>query len=97
VKFTLAELDASFVSPAGRHGVAVQFRCPCCLATERATRILIPFKNPIDGGAPDPSMNHKGVLWDRTGTTLETLTLRPSVDHSKQGHWHGFITNGCAR
>lgn len=26
-----------------------------------------------------------------------TLTLTPSVDASKHGHWHGFITNGEIR
>lgn len=25
---------------------------------------------------------------------FRTLTLTPSVDASKAGHWHGFITNG---
>lgn len=90
----VADLDASFVSPKGRHGVAVQFRCPCCLATERATRIIVPFMNPIDGGSPDPSLNAKGILWVRHGDTLETLSLTPSVDYSHAGHWHGFVSNG---
>jgi hypothetical protein len=35
-----------------------------------------------------------GVLWQRTGETFETLTLAPSIDCSRWGHWHGFITNG---
>jgi hypothetical protein len=88
------ELDASFVAATGRRGVAVQFRCPCCLGTDRATRILVPFRNPLDGGAPDPSLNARGVLWEREGDTLETLTLHPSVDFSHAGHWHGFVVNG---
>ena len=25
---------------------------------------------------------------------FENITLTPSVDASKSGHWHGFITNG---
>jgi hypothetical protein len=35
-----------------------------------------------------------GIHWQRTGETFETLTLMPSVDASRAGHWHGFITNG---
>lgn len=101
---TLDELDASFVAPEGRHGVAVQFRCPGC----RRERIVIPLANPVDGGAPDPSMNHRGVLWQRTGETLETLTVTPSVDFRHTNfdddlvekpvkcHWHGWIRNGRA-
>lgn len=101
---TLTELDASFVAPEGRHGVAVQFRCPGC----QRERIVIPLANPIDGGAPDPSMNARGVLWTRTGETLETFTLMPSVDFKhiisnddpphdpRPCHWHGWIREGKA-
>jgi uncharacterized protein DUF6527 len=35
-----------------------------------------------------------GYLWTRTGDTFEMLTLSPSVDASKAGCWHGFVTNG---
>lgn len=38
-----------------------------------------------------------GVYWQRSGDNFETLTLSPSVDASKAGHWHGFITNGEVR
>lgn len=27
-------------------------------------------------------------------SSFETLTVIPSIDASKSGHWHGFITNG---
>lgn len=101
---TLAELDASFVAPEGRHGVAVQFRCPGC----QRERLVIPFANPIDGGGADPSMNYRGVLWTRSGDSLETLTLSPSVDFSHvnfndepphnpvECRWHGWIRDGKA-
>lgn len=37
--------------------------------------------------------------WNRTGNTIETLTLSPSIDASGQDHvthkgWHGHVTNG---
>jgi hypothetical protein len=34
------------------------------------------------------------VLWHREGDTFENLTLTPSIDMSKWGCWHGFLTNG---
>ncbi len=36
-----------------------------------------------------------GVVWTRVaGDTFETLSLSPSVDASRAGCWHGFVTNG---
>ena len=35
-----------------------------------------------------------GVLWQRTGETFEDLTLAPSIDCSKWGHWYGWLKNG---
>lgn len=37
-----------------------------------------------------------GVHWTREGDTFETLTIKPSVDASASGHWHGFVTAGEA-
>ena len=71
-----------------RLGVGVSFECPTC-----GERHWVPFDNPIDGGA---CVYHQGG-WHRTGDTLETLTLTPSIDFiSGPGceGWHGFITNG---
>jgi hypothetical protein len=36
-------------------------------------------------------------LWQRAGDTFDTLTLSPSIDASKHGHWHGFIQGGEIR
>lgn len=74
----------------GRTGMAVSFDCPHC----RNTRLAVWFANPIDGLPPTDDAEH---LWRRTGETFEALTLTPSVDASKHGHWHGFITNGEIR
>lgn len=38
-----------------------------------------------------------GVAWQNTGTSFDTLTLRPSLDYSKAGHWHGHIIDGAVR
>lgn len=35
-----------------------------------------------------------GYSWQRVGETFDSLSLSPSVDASKAGCWHGFLTNG---
>lgn len=37
----------------------------------------------------DPS-----CAWVWTTTDFATMSVTPSIDASKSGHWHGFITNG---
>lgn len=85
-----------------RKGMGVTFACPHCVALhpgeplERGGPIQflgVFFANPVDG---KPHTDDVPVqrLWMRTGTTFETLSLHPSVDASRSGHWHGFITNG---
>lgn len=92
----LADLDASFVSTNGVR-TGVQFICPAC----SKTRIVVPFACET----PDPSLNAHGVLWRASGDTLDTLTLKPSVDarHVNGGYdgeprvecrWHGWVTAG---
>ena len=64
--------------------------CPCGCDSE----LYVPFANPIDGG---PQYSRQG--WKRTGETVDTLTLRPSVLRPKDWGgcgWHGFITDGHA-
>jgi hypothetical protein len=38
-----------------------------------------------------------GYHWNRSGETFETLSLHPSVDASRSGHWHGHIENGLIK
>ncbi len=35
-----------------------------------------------------------GFLWERKGDDFGMLTIEPSVDASRSGHWHGYIRNG---
>ena len=35
--------------------------------------------------------------WTMTGEFPDSVTLTPSVDTSKHGHWHGLVTNGEVR
>lgn len=32
--------------------------------------------------------------WTFSGKDFNTISVTPSLDASKSGHWHGFITNG---
>lgn len=32
--------------------------------------------------------------WNISGRDFATLTVTPSIDASRSGHWHGFVTNG---
>lgn len=73
-----------------RHGMGITFDCPHC----RTMRLAVFFANPIDGKAPSDDATR---LWQRTGESFENLSLSPSIDASKHGHWHGFITNGEIR
>lgn len=90
----LTDLNAKFVDHEERRGVAVELDCPC--RSGKCVSLIVPFSNPLDGGKP---LWPNG--WQRTGDTLETLTLRPSVLRMGERttihcSWHGFITNGEA-
>jgi hypothetical protein len=98
------QLDARFIGHGGegisdaqgnpvphRPGIGVIMECPCGKCD---SPLYVPFENPLDGG---PRIGHQG--WQRTGNTIDDLTLTPSVlrDPAKGGcGWHGYITNGNA-
>jgi len=101
----LAELNAYFVDAGGegvfsadgspapkRRGVGVIMNCPCGTHGED-NQLYVPFEAPLDGG---PCIERKG--WKRTGDTIDTLTLSPSVLRSDPDgcRWHGWIRNGEA-
>lgn len=100
----LTDLNPSWVGAGGegvtrngqpvpkRHGVGVQFDCPCGCEMP----CYVAFANPLDGGAPytDPGQ----PAWQRAGETFETLTLTPSILRARDKGgcgWHGFITYGA--
>lgn len=73
-------------SSAGAHGV--MFQCP---NPSHGHMHVIWFANPVDVPPTEPTREptHR---WQRSGTTLDDLTLSPSID--SKGCWHGFIQNG---
>ena len=70
-----------------RSGMGLSFVCPHC----HDTRLAVAFGNPLDGGAPTKLSK---FLWQRSGDDFETLTVRPSIDCTAIGHWHGLISDG---
>jgi hypothetical protein len=85
--------------------LGITFLCPHC----HTVRLGIAFANPPGGGVQHSLettslMWHvheartfdvpPGFHWHREGEDFETMSLTPSVDASKSGHWHGCITNG---
>jgi hypothetical protein len=99
VAVKLVDLDPHWTRAGkDRHGMGILFVCP---VHGEGCHLGVWFRNPLDGGPPYPD-SWGGKLWDRTGDTFETLTLRPSIhvhdtdaDGNRTGtHWHGFIRNG---
>lgn len=104
----LSDLDAKFVGAGGdgvwnadgspaplRSGVGLVFKCPCGQKHDEYDRVYVGFENPIDGG---PVLDGRAPKWQRTGDTIDTLTLKPSIQRMDPGgcRWHGFVTNGEA-
>ncbi len=94
----LTDLDPRwFVLEEGGPRVGMTFLCPHCKTERLGVAFHHSGKAAIEDqyilarhGASDA--NH---IWDLQGSEdFASLTLRPSVDASKSGHWHGFITNG---
>jgi hypothetical protein len=97
-------IGGSLDDGAERRGLGISFMCP--LHHVEGDRLAVWFSNPCDGGsahvdyAMDSATAHLTLknpehLWQRTGETFDDLTLTPSIDASKYGCWHGFITNGA--
>lgn len=104
----LKDLDAHFVGAGGegitnadgspapeRTGVGLQFKCPCGGKHHEYDMVYVAFSNPLDGGPPFKNPNQP--TWHRTGDTIETLTLTPSIQRMDPDgcRWHGFVRNGA--
>jgi len=90
----LTDLDAKFYSENGRDGMGVLFLNP----NHQNDYIAVPFENPLDGGPKGEGQGYPVAChwWVRTGDTIETLSLSPSVNAKGAAGWHGWIRNGEA-
>ena len=70
----LSELNARFYGSGSRAGLGITFECP----VHHDHRLAVPFANPLDGGPGEVEPGKPA--WKRTGDTIQTLTLTPSVD-----------------
>ncbi len=83
--------------------VGLTFLCPCCVGTDRETHLGIAFEHRGHEAIDRAYIKAHGHgseehIWElMSEEDFATLTLTPSIDASKTGHWHGFITNGEAR
>jgi hypothetical protein len=75
------------------------FDCPHCPANDRHRLSVAVHQDGLIDPEPDnPKCSTPGYVSSMTdGENWDTLSLIPSVDASKSGHWHGFITNGEIR
>jgi len=81
-----------YVSRTGGPRVGFTFECPHC----RQVRLGVAIHQ--DGRIDvDHADIQAGYVWKMKGDSFENLSLTPSVDASKYGHWHGFITDGEIR
>lgn len=73
-----------------RRGVMIVFDCPI----HEDCNIGVQITPALDGGGP---LESGQKAWARTGDTVETLTLSPSIrvlGGADGCEWHGFIRNG---
>lgn len=89
----LVDLDPRwFVFEDGGPKVGLTFECPHC----REQRIGVAFHHQGHEAIDDAYIRAHSAenIWTMTGVDFADLSLSPSVDASKSGHWHGFVTNG---
>lgn len=92
--------------------LGVTFLCPCCRRLRIGVAFANPVDggppSPVVGERmPRVIRDHvhvsrtfdvpPGCLWQRSGADFAIMSLMPSVDASKAGHWHGFVSNGEVR
>lgn len=92
----LVDLEPRWFSVDGVR-IGLTFLCPHCLEM----RLGVAFHHHGQAAMEDQYiLAHHGAndsqhIWDLQGQEdFPSLTLSPSIDASKAGHWHGFITNG---
>ena len=85
-----------YVLHTGGPRVGFTFKCPHCQQQRLGVAVHDAGHRIISEQEPDA--HPPGYIWQITnGVDFHDISLAPSVDASKVGHWHGYITNGeCA-
>lgn len=108
----LSDLEPRWWGYNGRkHGLS--FLCPHCRKVRLGIAVVNPpdggpphdlrFKHDEPGSLTQHVHDLRsfdvppGFLWTLAGTDFATISLTPSVDASKSGHWHGHVSNGEIR
>lgn len=90
------------VGAGAAYSQGVSFDCPCEKCQDAPDgnpfRIVVAFDPPIQtmrGRKLEVSTAVRA--WKRTGDSVSTLTLTPSIDASASGHWRGWLLGGEIR
>ncbi|MEZ0263010.1 MAG: hypothetical protein ACAH80_18540 [Alphaproteobacteria bacterium] len=97
----LTDLDPRWIHPD-----ILAFRCPCCrtafilckrvkMRVSSQQAICVEHFGYANGLTIVPAVWDE--VWTITGTDFNDLTVTPSVDASRSGHWHGHVTQGEVR
>lgn len=98
----LIDLNPLWIAREGNPHAILAFRCPRCQRMW-LTCTLVALKGSeqcklIAAAIPDNGgevVTCKTLAWAAEGLPdFDRLSIRPSIDASASGHWHGHITNG---
>lgn len=85
----LTDLDAHLISPPGRRGLGILFRCPARLT---GCNVILWFALPVDEKRP---IEHGGEFYlyrrDLSTRTVRDLTI---LDLIRERHWVGRVIAG---
>lgn len=99
MKLTLTDLEPRWI----HKDEVFAFRCPHCrkvwLTCKRVKMSQKEQHEMLDRVfGEDESHNVVGCkpafAWEFSSLDFSTMTVKPSLDSSPAGHWHGFITEG---
>lgn len=105
----LVDLDPRWLEK-GEKRVGFTFLCPCCqkhrltaLAEPTPFREQVKLMHGAMGTVPEDDEDwpvtwvpaNANCKWSLSNfDNFETMSVKPSIDASASGNWHGFITNG---
>ena len=105
----LVDLEPHWLEWEGRR-VGIMLKCPHCQTTWLSCFFE---QMPVLNGGKEPNQFalfekivddahevvpcRKDFAWTRDGDDFATMTIKPSLDASASGHWHGVIQGGEIR